>query len=1047
MISRQPLSPPSLLVSIGSIIAALVLSSSIVEANDVSVVNVNSNANRSLQGQPYEYTSDHIVARASAISKDYQTIVFFLAQDNGAGRENARAVYQLGAYCQSYATLMLDAPLTSEILQGTEVTGTNANGDSVSGIVHSGAFSGDATLEVMYLIPSDGIANLCSVAGNPTPQYEQCLNTSGEISVSGGPTLTYSNYDLDNDTAAGQSIQSMSMTISGAGTLGYPRIGTFASYYGTNRYANEFIQAAFDKADTQFDSGNAEFTKWTQFGTKSFITVATLTMSSWMHIIIKMQDAVEVCKSLPQGQKSVQEVPLWDNAVATYRGMGGAAGGTMGQLWYLADNYCQKFGTCQDGPGGSQGIAKANSKLYAHFNAGKQDLLDGNCDLAESSLDAAATTMTIPIIQGLLYHAYELDLFQEQREIVQGEAAAFLHSLLPLVHACSGGNAVMIYNEIKVGNGKTASFEAIKTSLEGTYECLGVSCEDIGGIVDLADPTTYLENGAPCGTLNVDDQDGDGIPDVAPVVPANPQPSPTQRPSSLPGQAYEYTSDHVNSRTAAISKDFESIARFLSQQTGAARESARAIYQLGAYCQSYATLQLDGPLNFEISQGTEVTGTNNGLGQVNAVLYRDAFPGDTTVEVMYLIPSDGVTNICSVAGNSYRCFMTTGVIAVAGGGGPLSYTGYDADVDTANGLSLRSMSSTISEARTLGYPRIGTYAANYGTNKYADEFIRAAFGRIDTAFDNFNAEFTKFSQFGTNKFIEVATLTMSSWMHIVIKMQDAIEICKSLPNGQKSVEQVPHWDDAVAIYRGLGGGGSTGQLSQLANQYCARFGTCQDGTGGTQGIAKANAKVYAHFKAGKQDLLDGRCDLVENSLDEVATAMTIPLIQGLLYHAYELDLLKEQREVAEGAAAAFLHSVLPLLHACSEGIAVMVYNQIKVGNGKTASFEIIKASLESQYECLGVTCEDIGGIMDLSNPIQYQRNSGTCVTFDIGDGIPNPEPSPTLKPTLYPTSDDSDPTDPPSSRFIESEDSAGSGVSYCLGLAIGLSFTLLMLLR
>ncbi|CAJ1934627.1 unnamed protein product [Cylindrotheca closterium] len=531
MISRQPFSPPSLLVAIGTA-AALVLCSSV----DATVTSASVDANRSLQGQPYEYTSDHVVARASAISKDYETIAGFLAQDNGAGRENARVVYQLGAYCQSYATLMLDAPLTSEILQGTEVTGTNANGDSVSGIVHSGAFSGDATLEVMYLIPSDGIANLCSVAGNPTPQYENCLNTSGEISVSGGPTLTYSNYDLDNDTAAGQSMESMSMTISGAGTLGYPRIGTFASYYGTNKYANEFIQAAFDKADTQFDSGNAEFTKWTQFGTNTFIEIAALTMTSWMHVVIKMQDAVEVCKSLPQGQKSVQEVPLWDNAVATYRGMGGAAGGTMGQLWFVADDYCQKFGTCQDGPGGTEGVAKANSKLYAHFDAGKQDLLDGNCDSAESSLDAAATTMTIPIIQGLLYHAYELDLFQEQREIVQGEAAAFLHSLLPLVHACSAGNAVMIYNQIKVGNGKTASFEAIKSSLEGTYECLGVTCEDIGGIVDLSDPTTYQKHGAPCGTFNVGDQNGDGIPDVAPPVPVPPPSTSLPMPTPYPTQ-------------------------------------------------------------------------------------------------------------------------------------------------------------------------------------------------------------------------------------------------------------------------------------------------------------------------------------------------------------------------------------------------------------------------------------------------------------------------------------------------------------------------------
>ena len=156
MISRQPFSPPSLFIVIGSAAASLVLLAS------------------SVEGQSYDYSSDHVVARASAISKDYQSIASFLAEETGASRENARAIYQLGAYCQSYATLMLDAPLADEILQGTEVTGTNDNAGNVNGIVHSGAFQGDGTLEVMYLIPDNGITSICSVAGNPTPQYNQC---------------------------------------------------------------------------------------------------------------------------------------------------------------------------------------------------------------------------------------------------------------------------------------------------------------------------------------------------------------------------------------------------------------------------------------------------------------------------------------------------------------------------------------------------------------------------------------------------------------------------------------------------------------------------------------------------------------------------------------------------------------------------------------------------------------------------------------------------------------------------------------------------------
>lgn len=490
---------------------------------------------RQLQSQPYQYTSGHVKARASAISKDFQTVTSFLAQDNGAGRQNARAVYQLGAFCQSFATLKLKNTIQDSITQGTSVTGTSGYGDTINGIVHRDAFPGDATLEVMYLIPDDGgIGAICSVAGNPSPQYDLCFTTDGSVTVSGGLTLEYSGYDSDANTANGLSLQSMSTTISGAGTQGYPRIGTFASYYGTNKYADEFIRAAFDRQDTAFDDGNAEFSKFTQFGTNKFIEVATLTMSSWMHIVIKMQDAVELCKSLPEGQRAVSEVPLWDNAVAVYRGLGGAAGGTMGQLYHLANQYCAKFGTCADGPNGTTGMAKANQKAYTHFNSGKQDLLDGKCALAEAALDEVAVAMIIPVVQGLLFHAYELDVYKEQREVVQGEAAAFLHSLLPLVSACSLGNGVMIYNQIKVGSGKTASFEAIKSSVEGQYDCLGITCEDVGGIVDLSDPSKYQRNAAPCGTINLGDQDNDGVPDIPAPMPVTAPTSPVPPPVPAP---------------------------------------------------------------------------------------------------------------------------------------------------------------------------------------------------------------------------------------------------------------------------------------------------------------------------------------------------------------------------------------------------------------------------------------------------------------------------------------------------------------------------------
>jgi len=521
MISRQSFSSPSLFLLVGTALA-IFSSPDAIRASEVD----ESPLKRSLQEQPYEYSAPHVRAFAASISKDWQELEGLFALRTNEGRQKAKALYEKGAYCQSYATLKLTAALQDSIPAGTLASGKNKVGQELKAELPVDAFPGDSTIQVMYLIPDGGILQLCSVGGNPDPQYNECFQLDGDIDIEGGLTLSYTNYTLEDDTANGLSLQTLSSKIAGASTQGYPFIGTFTQYYGTNKYADNFIKAAFDKADTSFEKGNAEFSKFQQHGTDNFISMATLTMSSWMHVIIKMRDAVELCKSFSDDQKQQKEVPIWDNAVATYRGMGGSAGGKLGQLYHLANDYCALFGTCTSGEGNTEGVAQVNDRIYVQFNAGKQHLLDGKCSDAQTASEQAAHLMIIPLIQGLLYHTYELDHYDEKREIVQGEAAAFLHSILPLVSACSQGNAQMVYNQVKVGNGKLASFEALKTSLEGQYDCLKVTCDDIGGIVGIADKTTYQTNALPCGTLLANPQPIVAQPIAVPVAPPVRKPTP-----------------------------------------------------------------------------------------------------------------------------------------------------------------------------------------------------------------------------------------------------------------------------------------------------------------------------------------------------------------------------------------------------------------------------------------------------------------------------------------------------------------------------------------
>lgn len=216
-------------------------------------------------------------------------------------------------------------------------------------------------------------------------------------------------------------------------------------------------------------------------------------MSTWMHVIRTMGDAVQECRS--REQKQVSTVPLWDDAVSFYRGIGGAVDGSLDQLYHYAETYCKLFGTCNS----ESSMAVVNQELFQDWNQGKAHLLQGQCDDAEAALGKITSLMTVPLVQGLLFHTYELDIYQDQREVVQAEAATFAAALLPLLHECSAGNADLVHQNVRVGKGLTASFEVVKGALERQYDCLGISCQDIGGLVSLANKEVFLYNAEPCG--------------------------------------------------------------------------------------------------------------------------------------------------------------------------------------------------------------------------------------------------------------------------------------------------------------------------------------------------------------------------------------------------------------------------------------------------------------------------------------------------------------------------------------------------------------------
>ena len=113
--------------------------------------------------------------RAASLAYDFQKMKAYLV---GTTRDDAKAIYEFGAYCRSYAELSLDSPLTQDIPAGVVVKGltTSSSNGEVDGRILRGASAGATTLKVQYPFTETAQSgpSLCSVGGNPTPLLDQC---------------------------------------------------------------------------------------------------------------------------------------------------------------------------------------------------------------------------------------------------------------------------------------------------------------------------------------------------------------------------------------------------------------------------------------------------------------------------------------------------------------------------------------------------------------------------------------------------------------------------------------------------------------------------------------------------------------------------------------------------------------------------------------------------------------------------------------------------------------------------------------------------------
>lgn len=392
-----------------------------------------------------------------------------------------------------------DRGATSFIPAGTRVLGTSATDVLTNGSILEDIEIGETNFRVRYET-SDVQAewSSCQVGALILTGFEEkdgCFKAEGALTVEKKGTYPYT-YDVSNDNKNALTLQMLSANAESemllCRTCPHRTFEKFFNYYDVPDYGDRWVMAALETGQTRYKRGNADFSAYGGVGHKQAVVFGSLYLNVWMYVIQKMEEALDLCRDGQEGRLN-----SWDQAVAFFTGsMEGENGTENGQMIRaLAERLCVDFKTCGDSGNEISGRALATTTIFSRFEFGKVSLEASDCTTAEENKVAIEDKMVVPLVQATLRHAYRRE-FVGDNEQIQAEGATLAASVLPLVHHCNPDDAETIYRYMKVGSA-VPSFLAIKTAFENNYQCMGISCSDVGGFYDSAN-NAYFQFAEPC---------------------------------------------------------------------------------------------------------------------------------------------------------------------------------------------------------------------------------------------------------------------------------------------------------------------------------------------------------------------------------------------------------------------------------------------------------------------------------------------------------------------------------------------------------------------
>ena len=233
------------------------------------------------------------------------------------------------------------------------------------------------------------------------------------------------------------------------------------------------------------------------------------------------------------------------------------------------------------------------------------------------------------------------------------------------------------------------------------------------------------------------------------------------------------------------------------------------------------------------------------------------------------------------------------------------------------------------------------------------------------------------------------------------------------------------WDKGMAHYIGSMEGqtsvpadvASTGNLLyNLAQKRCADFGTCATGADSST-LANVNDRILnEHSILGRDLTIQQKCTdaRLATSFNSIISQMTVPLVQGMLKYAWKADPAQSGGSCATDAGKneaavsstcakswaegwAFAAAVLPQVHKCDASAATKIKENLDIestAGPMTGGVKAVKDAIESVYNCLGISCTDVGEYQAGGTVFDGMKKCTFAPSTDEGSTATGSNPSP-----------------------------------------------------